>query len=676
MKLFSKKQLYNTGHTHHYSYHKEFDSGLIIKSEILFDHGEYVQYQENLIKDMIEQLESEASSPRFSVIKFKSYFELALQELNSKLAVFADKLRLFSKIKVKGMIEFFMDNYYVSSLIGDGSLIIFRKGQLYYALHNDATINKKIDLFAELIEGDLTSGDEILYFANNMSYFTDSEDFAYIGEINGTNDRTLIDIIEDMLSDRTSMETIGMINLDFIKLDSHFVPSSIKAKGFDHYRDRLHYRFAKRKYILSIAGFTGLMLLLAGLLIANFVQNKSGIQLSTTDGQSQDYFSLAGLKSEIDEFKALDPSAPEKYNMFKNLQNKIEQLEKDGKLPLDISQLKNMLQSEYQAGFNIEKIDQLDDRTISFNSNDLLDIGTPLQLFANKQLSIAGSAGVIIGVTNNELRGTIQKLGLDTKINGCTTNLQSNGLLCFDNTNTIYNLTKQSIQTANVGSGLFEKTIKQLGTFGNSNLYLLVDNPVLNGVGTFVLRYPLVPGSKESFKSPINYSFSDAAPGSVSNMSIDGTFLLWAPKDQSLYQLRRDGTTSKSRKINLQGGKELYEVNGTQTSSVKVYTNINTSLVYLYEPIKKILLVYKSTPPKTSDASKYTYNLKYFFALQLPSHTEIYDVAISDSSKPQLYVLTPQGVANIKLYDYIESFETIEKSNQIINTNNNSQPQG
>jgi len=34
--------------------------------------------------------------------------------------------------------------------------------------------------------------------------------------------------------------------------------------------------------------------------------------------------------------------------MFKNIEHKIEQLEKENKPPLDIKQLKTMLQSEYQ----------------------------------------------------------------------------------------------------------------------------------------------------------------------------------------------------------------------------------------------------------------------------------------------------------------------------------------
>ena len=155
MKIFTKKQLYFDKDSYsNFSYHKEFDNGLIVKMELLFGYGEYQQYQENMIKEMVEALETEANSTKFSIIKFKSFFELLLQELNSRLAVFADKLRVFNKISIKWFAEFFMDNYYVSSLIGDSSLVIFRKWKLYYALHNDATNNKKIDLFAELIEGD------------------------------------------------------------------------------------------------------------------------------------------------------------------------------------------------------------------------------------------------------------------------------------------------------------------------------------------------------------------------------------------------------------------------------------------------------------------------------------------------------------------------------------------
>jgi hypothetical protein len=147
-----------------------------------------------------------------------------------------------------------MDNYYVSSLIGESSLVIFRNGELFYALHNDATINKRIDLFAELIEGDLYDKDEILTFGNNISYFTDSEDFGYIAEINGTDDRTLIQIIEDTLSERTELSSINIIHLTLVELERAHT-NIMKKQSASDYVDHIQYRFKKRRYAASIIAF-------------------------------------------------------------------------------------------------------------------------------------------------------------------------------------------------------------------------------------------------------------------------------------------------------------------------------------------------------------------------------------------------------------------------------------
>ena len=103
MKIYNKKELYiDHSEKWSFSYQKEFENWLILQSEIVFYHKEYAQYQENLIKEAIEEFESEAIHEKFSVIKFKSFFELTLQELNSKLAVFAEKLRLYHKIEIRG----------------------------------------------------------------------------------------------------------------------------------------------------------------------------------------------------------------------------------------------------------------------------------------------------------------------------------------------------------------------------------------------------------------------------------------------------------------------------------------------------------------------------------------------------------------------------------------------
>ncbi len=100
---------------------------------------------------------------------------------------------------------------------------------------------------------------------------------------------------------------------------------------------------------MSLVGFGALMLLLVGLLVSNFLSSGNGVKITTTDTNTQEYISLDSIKKEIEAFKILDPTSKEKFTIYKNLENKINQLEKEGKLPLDIKQLKNMLQSEYQA---------------------------------------------------------------------------------------------------------------------------------------------------------------------------------------------------------------------------------------------------------------------------------------------------------------------------------------
>jgi hypothetical protein len=108
MKLYTKKQLYIDETQSNFSYYKEFDNGLVLKSEIICYYGEYNQYQENLIKEAFEELELEAQNTKFSVIKFKSYFELAIQELNSKLAVFCRKTQIISKNRNQRVYRIFL----------------------------------------------------------------------------------------------------------------------------------------------------------------------------------------------------------------------------------------------------------------------------------------------------------------------------------------------------------------------------------------------------------------------------------------------------------------------------------------------------------------------------------------------------------------------------------------
>ena len=71
----------------------------------------------------------------------------------------------------------------ISSMIGNVNIMIFRNQKMYYNLDNGAKIRGKIDLFSEFIEGDLESGDEIVYIGTKISDVLDPYDIKELEEV-------------------------------------------------------------------------------------------------------------------------------------------------------------------------------------------------------------------------------------------------------------------------------------------------------------------------------------------------------------------------------------------------------------------------------------------------------------------------------------------------------------
>lgn len=663
MKIFSKNKRYLESEQNYFSYENQYDNGLVIKSEIVFLNEEYLTYQQNLIWDFLDYLDEEINQPHFSLSKFKSIFEFALQELNSKLAVFAEKLKFGEKIQIRWFIEFFKDNYYISSLIWDSSLVIFRKWRLFYSVHNVNTDNKRIDLFSELIEWDVYDGDELLFFANNVSYFTDKEDFENIADVVWLDERDMTQISEDMLKDRVELDQIWLINLETISTQNNYQSWSKIWSRFG-ILDKVRHWYHINKYIVGIGIFGLIILTFLWLLISNFIKSNKWVKIGieNSDGtQDSSYFSLAGIREDIDQFKTLDPSAPEKITLYQKLSNQISTLEKEGKLPLDIAELRKMLDYEYLKWFNIEQIDSIDTWMYEFNSNDLLDIGTPKWIYGKNTISVAWSDGFIINIINSTSPWTNVRSYSESSLWWCTPNLQSNWILCYYADSSIYNVTKAWAESVNIDGGAVSN-IQSIGTFGNGNMYLLTNDSSLNSQWTYIARYPVAPWVANTFRTPLYYNipadqlWSDTQL-SFGDFAIDGKFLIWSKNDNSLYQYWRVWDTPNIRKINTQWWEA---VNSFGSWDVKVMTYQNTNFVYLYDKQTQTLLVYKSTPNKTSEPSQYNYSLKYLFAvkLNLPSWS-VADVLVGDDSRPLLYILTDRWVATLPFYNYLDSYDAI-----------------
>jgi hypothetical protein len=63
---------------------------------------------------LVDNLESD----EMDFLSFRKKFESGLQDLNTKLSVFAEKIKDVDRFPVKGTIQVFYGNEYLASLIG------------------------------------------------------------------------------------------------------------------------------------------------------------------------------------------------------------------------------------------------------------------------------------------------------------------------------------------------------------------------------------------------------------------------------------------------------------------------------------------------------------------------------------------------------------------------------
>jgi hypothetical protein len=69
--------------------------------------------------------------------------------------------------------------------------------------------------------------------------------------------------------------------------------------------------------------------------------------------------------------------------------------------------------------------------------------------------------------------------------------------------------------------------------------------------------------------------------------------------------------------------------------------------------------VYESRPAKSADAYNYDLYYVFMFKFDLGATTKVIDVDIPDSSgnRPEMYILTSDGVNKVALYDFIDSIK-------------------
>jgi hypothetical protein len=638
------------------------DNAIRIRAHIAIVTDKFVDYQKDLIAEFIADLSNEAHKQEMSFRKFKWYVEFALQELNSKLAVFAEKVTDTPSFDIRGIIEVFHKHEYLASLIGDVSFIILRQNKVYYSLFNETSKRVKISLFSDFVEGDLADKDQIVVIGSDIDNIVDESDLSDLSEVVGSTDDSFVDLLMQTIEQRAGTGMTAFESHTLIKSD--YASSSI-PQSTSKLKHKLGNWFTVNQYQVGMIIFGCVIAGLVYSIISNYRAQYSSHVVVTPTGKQID-ITLDSINKDISLFQRLDATSPNKITTYNDIKNKIDLLEESGQSPLDIQTLKKVLQEEYYKGFRINTVNQFDTKVLDFTDSDIQSIGEILGIYIGKDgFHVGGTKASLIGSVNNQLKGSLIRYStevLSDPLKGCASSLGRVWLYCYDSKWQIYLITKSGLESVKntTTNTNFPAPIAGLGTFASSNLYVLTNNSELNASNTHIVRYQAIANNPSNLKEPLNYSFASSGWLSLSAMTIDGTFIMWNGATKQLIQFWRDGVTSNDRIIPI---KWWDNIDGAYSATgVSIVSYDTSKYVYLRDAPQWSLTVFVSNPSKTNETNKSSFTLEYVMRIKFDSALWVKWVIISDAVKPQLWAVTNKGVFLYNLSQDIEQYAAAPKT--------------
>ena len=131
--------------------------------------------------------------------------ESLLHNFNTQLNIFVEKSKHDQYIDLRGIVQIWKDGYYISSLIGSTSLLIYRKQKLVHHIINHYSNTQKISLFSELVDGAIQNNDRIIILAGDISITMDESDLNHVGSLL-TTDYNFADIMQDTIASRVDLK--------------------------------------------------------------------------------------------------------------------------------------------------------------------------------------------------------------------------------------------------------------------------------------------------------------------------------------------------------------------------------------------------------------------------------------------------------------------------------------
>jgi len=661
-----------------FTFSEEFSNGILLKANLLFDNDKFIDYQKDLIQDFLADLVEQSRTDNYDLDEVKTNFELGLQNLNTKLKLFADKVRDVDFFSIKGYVQIVANNVLITSMIGDVTLLIFRDEKLYYSLHNGLNTQGKIDVFSDFVEGDTEIEDEILYIGTKVSDALDDTDIRELEQVLQSEEESVFAVIKDLLATRIEDSKVGFIVhyvIDGLGLKSRYTTIASKRNEKKGLNPKWKKNILANKYYITII-FLGIIILFMLYHVLGQLLNKTETEVFVNSEWVVVDVTIEDIKKDIYKFKSMDSTSSEKGRKYYEILQQLDILDQKGRRLEDVAQLRKIIQADYYEGFNIiyiPKLDKLDDpatntktRVLTFNNTEKKRLGNFHSLVWGRNLMIAGDDWALIGAINDNMRGSLIEYGDEGIVIGCNKNLLGDGIYCYTKNGNLFNVTKENgiepVITSSIG--WFPDTIAWVHVYGKSNIYLFQPDLQSLWSGVLLTRYRNTLGSQVQFQEGQNYNVGggrewiNLGSGKFSEFAIDSTFLVWS--NGKMHQFRRDEPSApllSVRVVPLMGGDTM---TSQYSNQVKIISSIESKYVFLFDKVNKNFTIYESRPLKTNDAFTSQYNLYYLFRFAFDlEENEVIDVIIPEETgnRPEMYILSTDGINKVNLYDFIDDFK-------------------
>lgn len=689
-----------------YTYSRQINNDINLEVYIQINSEKFTEYQkeifEDFVADFVDQVKDEALTPD----EVEKKMEEQLAALNKKLQDFANKLRDVPKCELKGYTQLIMWNEVKTWMIWKISLAIFRDDKLFSVLENSYKEQANIDQFSDFIGGEIERGDILLYMWWKLSEVLDQHDCNDLeGVLEKENADAMLDFLDDVFWSRIDKKEVGFASVfsitgldivtprwkgkisSFAKRYTSKLTNTISSKiDLMKWKKQSRKVFDGNKYYVMVGFLILAILFLSAAIFSQFRRTQSNKIYYQTSTWAMEEITIESLQKDIMSFKMLESSSDEKSEKYNEILQKISTVKYEWKWLETVAQLEKMLEQERDDGFMIRTISSLsqfdDERTwrktvvLTFNSSETSAMWNPVSISVDaSSIFVWGQQAALIGVVNDSTRGNLVEYNLWHDAKNCSLSLSKKWIFCYSTDGELFFVNKLGVEPMEVVDG--DRSTRNIGwiwIYGRSNLYLFQSNP--NNIASALLtRYRNVAWSENKYQGASNYSIIAGSwvtlPQELVGFSIDGNFLAWW--DGKLYQFWRSsniGTTLDMRVVEMNGWDKTSSQ--SYSNNVKIISADNSPYIYLFDKDKQTFTVYESSPVKTNENYKTAFRLYYMFRFKFDlGSNKIIDVAVPDTSadRPELYLLSMEGVNKINLYDFIDSL----KSNKNLKTLNDAE---